>query len=156
MASLKRLARLFFGGGDYWNGDSKSSTRASIDPFDGFTKKDFNGVALDMLWGKIPRCDDSYFGGSLDQCDKADLIIQDFRAQYAAHEPRRLRREIMGWLDWYQRQTNEARADLVSGKHRKEMERYERERCAERNGVFALKEAIARATPTHPEDAASE
>lgn len=108
-----------------------SDTQEPPDPTEGFTNDEVQRVALNYVYGKAAPAPDSFWGGTLQRCDEADVRIARLRAEYATHEPRRMRRAILSWLDYYQRQNDEARRDIETGAKRREMDEYRARREAE-------------------------
>lgn len=57
-------------------------------------------MAALRIMGSVPRCQESWIGGTVENCDRALERVKEMRAQYATFEPRWMRKEIMGWLDF--------------------------------------------------------
>lgn len=62
-------------------------------------------------------------GDSVEQCDRILARITEIRQQYAAQEPRVLRKAIMRWLDYYERKAQEDRKYRVDRKRQDELAR---------------------------------
>jgi hypothetical protein len=108
-----------------------------------FSHDDWQSVALDYVYGKVLRTYDSFWGGTVEQCDRAIERINNLRAEYKDLQPPKLRKEIMDWLDFYEKRAKDDRADVVSQKHRKQMDAYDLERKERDRRANALRRQLA-------------
>lgn len=107
----------------------------------GFSDDDWQTAALRI----VPHFSTSasWCGGTVEQCDRVLAEIAKAREQFSAYEPPRMRRAIMGWLDYFEHDARNDRADCVSQKSRKELDEYRASRQAERDRVGKLTAALS-------------
>lgn len=67
---------------------------------------------------------DSFFGGTVEKCNKELEYIDKLRIEYSTYEPKRLRYQIMRWLDYFEREVAKDKRDCETQKTRKEMDEY--------------------------------
>jgi len=108
---------------------------------EGFSKDAWSTVALRMLHGQYDTSS-SWIGGTIDKCEAALKRIAEARIEYANLEPSRLRHEIMGWLDYYEKGARDNLADCISQKSRKELDNNRAEREKENEEINRLSEAL--------------
>lgn len=104
---------------------------SSSDSLRNFSDEDLNLAALNIVW-PLPQCRDSFWGGSLAQCDEAQAECDALREKYKAYEPIRMRKQIMGWITYAERNIKKDRSDVISQKTRKDMDAYN-SRCKKEN-----------------------
>jgi len=123
--------------------DTSESTDATI----GFSADEISSVALDIVkLSGVTGVGDSFWGGSLSACDRMDAKIAEARMVNKNRQPRRIRKEVEAWLKYYSGRIKESRADLKSGAHRREMDRYKQERQNHWTRVNDLKKRLHQGT----------
>ena len=116
--------------------DSSAST---IKPTTNFTKDDYSGLALDMVFDRITRV---YSTDSIETCDRAIKEAKDLRAEYAKMEPGRLRDAVMEWIDYYENEAKEAKRSIQSNDYATRMAKYDEEQRVKRERIEALKQSL--------------
>ena len=108
--------------------DSSAST---IKPTTNFTKDDYSGLALDMVFGRITRV---YSTDSTETCDRAIKEAEDLRAEYAKMEPGRLRDAVMRWIDYYENAAKETKKSIQNNDYATSMAKYDEEQRVKQEG----------------------
>jgi hypothetical protein len=117
------------------------STVDVADPLANFTQREVHLAALDLVW-PLPSANDSFWGGSIAECDRAEDQVEAKRLKYRDYEPIRMRKEIMSWLDYAWGRIQEARSDVETQKHRREMDKYLAKQDAENERKRAVLNTI--------------
>lgn len=94
------------------------------DPYAGFTSDDWSSAGLDIVYPLGLDTDDSFWNGSVAECDAVLARIAKYRIQYAKQEPKKFRSAIMYWLDHYEYKAKENRSDCVTQAKLKRHEDY--------------------------------
>lgn len=97
------------------------------DPLSRFSNADLRHVALDIVWPVTPPMS-AYWGDTLEKCDREQELVNAQRFEFENYEPARMRRAIMGWLDFCDRRIKEARRDIETQASVKRMKKYDAER----------------------------
>jgi len=125
-----------------WFKKSNPETDPS-DPLAGFSDDEIQTAALDLVH-PLPAGKPSWYGGTVKECDRALEQIVALRTKYAEYQPARMRRAILGWLDYAEREVMRDRADCVSGKSKRDLDahsaREEQVSARSREVLAALKE----------------
>jgi hypothetical protein len=103
----------------------------------------YQALALSIMTER-PSCDPSWFGGTVEQCDRALSRIAELRVKYDKQGPPKLRRAILDWLDYFERQAREYREDCVTGKGRKDQDEYEAKMKRDQDRVQKLRETLSK------------
>ena len=124
------------------NGEGTPETPGTTsDKLSSFSSDDVRRAALDIVWPVVTPMS-GYWGNTIDDCDRAQVIVDAKRKKFADYEPPRMRKAIMSWLDFEDRRIAEARADIISGTSVKRMQRYEDRREKEQKGKDAVLQAL--------------
>jgi hypothetical protein len=122
-----------------------ASASSAPDPLAQFSDDELQTAALRVL-DERPECHDSWFGGTVAECDAALQQVANLRVKYASYQPVRMRKAIMSWLDYFEHQAKESREDCVTQKSRRELDEYR----AERNTEQARTNQVLDKLRTHP------
>lgn len=93
------------------------------DPTADFSDADISRAALEYVYGACSSSE-SWCGGTIAACDRSDEQIAAYRARYADFEPRRVRKAIMAWLDYYQDRNDKNRRDVETQESRHRLDAY--------------------------------
>jgi hypothetical protein len=100
-------------------------------------------AALKIVW-PLPDCSESWIGGTVEQCDRAQARLLERRAEFATFEPTWMRKAIMEWLDFAEGQIAEAREDCVTQKSRRDLDDYRARTKAENERAQQVLRSIGR------------
>lgn len=106
-----------------------------------FTEQDFSRVALDMVYPG-PKTRDSFWGGTIEECEAAFKECGAIREKYRNLEPRRLRSAVMHWADHFEHRAKEDLADIKSQTRKREMDAYNERSAKEAERVRELTDLI--------------
>lgn len=95
--------------------------RREDDPLAEFSDDEVESAALRVLKER-PECRESWFGGTVAKCDETLAKIDELRGKYANIEPLRMRRAVIGWLDYFEHKARAARRDCETGKSRRDLD----------------------------------
>lgn len=73
----------------------------------------------------LPDCSKSWAGGTVERCDIAMTRVSERRKEFDKFEPEWMRKAILRWFDFAERNIKEAREDCVTQASRKEQEAYQ-------------------------------
>lgn len=120
--------------------DQGYGAQCVADPLAGFTGDEIQSAALDILWNAGDRVstDPSWIGGTVERCDAALERIDRLRTKYSTYEPKRMRKAIEHWLDYYEREAREDRRDCETRKSRIELDEYDEKCKRERSRINDL------------------
>lgn len=124
----------------------KAATKEPRNLLAGFSREDINRAALKLVHGRVPYCFQSYLGGSVRACDDAMEVINDLREEYKNYKPDIIRKEVMGWLDFYENRNRDTRRDCESGESAKRLEKHRNERQANEDNALAVLEKLKHPT----------
>lgn len=109
----------------FWN----SLINPEPDPLAAYSDDELQTAALRVLKER-PSCSKSWIGGTVKQCDDALEHIKWLRLQYENYEPRRMRKAVMDWLAFYEREALENRRDCETQKSRRDKDEYRKKNDA--------------------------
>lgn len=105
------------------------------DPTHGFSDDEVDSAALKLVYG-CPEGTSAWMGGTVEKNEAALAEVQRRRQQYVNYEPVRMRRAIMKWFDYYERQCRkkieECRTYDADKERRERAEREEKGRARDR------------------------
>lgn len=96
---------------------------AAVDPLAGFTDDEVFTAALNIV-GWIACPSDSFWGGTMESIASNQRQLDEQRRAFDDRGSVRLRRAAEEWFEFSQRRIDEARLDVMSGRHRREHEEY--------------------------------
>lgn len=108
-----------------------------------FDKDDINRAALKLVHPRVLHVFPSYLGGTLDSADRAATRLAALRHEFASFEPEYMRREIMGWLNYYDRELADKRADIVSGKSKMDLDAYRKKVAGDDDRARSVLQSIS-------------
>jgi hypothetical protein len=103
-----------------------------------FTNDDINRAALKLVHPRVPYVFKSYLGGTIAEADRAAAQIAALRKEFTSFEPAYMRREILGWLDFFDKRLAETRRDIETGESKKRVERHSAEMEGESDRADAV------------------
>lgn len=113
-------------------------------PSDDFTEDEYHKVALQIVVGRRPpEPRKSWSGGTAERCEAALDQLKIIRQEFQNHEPPKLRRHIMKWMDYYEREAQEALEDCRTGKSRRELDEYRERMSREDRRAAELRKHLA-------------
>lgn len=103
----------------------------------GFSDDEWHSAALHMIY-PVNSGHPSWFGGTVDGCRQALSGIDGLRMRYASLEPPRLRKHVMGWLDYFEKEARENLHDCETGESRRELDEHRKKSDIERGRASLL------------------
>jgi hypothetical protein len=104
---------------------------------------DISNAALKIVW-PLPSCSKSWIGGTVEQCEFAQKRLIERRKEFETLAPPWMRKAVMHWFDFSQREINEAMEDCRTNKSRRERDEYQKRRSEEQDRAQQILRSIGR------------
>jgi len=104
---------------------------------------DIRSAALEIVW-PLPQCSESWIGGTVEECDRAQMRLDERRREYINFEPPWMRAAIMDWFDFAETKIRKTRKDCLTQKSRKRLDEFGREQAEKSSRVRDILHSIKR------------